>query len=372
MTSFKSPRPKSIEEEILYYLKDDPNQEKLVNTVKKLPGITDIFSEQQIYEEASEMMSVIFMRTSLYKKDPLDVIKEYIVYLTKEKEYSVIILFDELVGIPIGTKIDFLEIIKEDRSDKYLDKHLTSLEKHRKFIFKDCIWAKGKFKSYRIRGVGEELYEKLRLPCSILSLLMHWNLDVKRTVGVIYHPNDVIQYLSPQEHLGGWSKFPKKIFGKYLDILSKITQKESPTKLEKKILQSLQLFGLSRITKQKEIRFFLLISAFESLLLTENDRDYLGKKLAEKTSFLLSKKYDKRLEIYRLMKKYYKKRSRLVHGGQSKIEKVDEMTIDNIYENLLYKLLELTKKYDKMEQKDPNKTSDKEGIEDLINKYKFS
>ena len=114
----------------------------------------------------------------------------------------------------------------------------------------------------------------------------------------------------------------------------------------------------------------MMISALESLLLTKNDRDYLGKKLAEKTSFLLEKNYDKRIELYKLMEKYYGKRSNLMHSGTTKIDDVDERNIEYILTNLIYKLTELTTKYDKMEQKSSNR--DKEGVEDFINKLKFS
>ena len=182
---------------------------------------------------------------------------------------------------------------------------------------------------------------------------------------------NIIQFLSPQGHFG-WSNFPKKHFEKYLDILSNITQKSYSTKLEKKILQSLQIYGLSRVTKQIEIRFLLMISAFESLLLTKNDRDYLGKKLSEKTAFLIEEKHNERLYLYKLMKDYYGKRSSLVHGGKNKIDKSDERTVNEIFEILIFKLLELSKKYDKMEQKYSNRPEEKEGIEDLINEYKFS
>lgn len=246
------------------------------------------------------------------------------------------------------------------------------LEEKKNFIFKNCSWAKVSFKSHRTIGANESLYDKLALSYSILSIIMNWNLDVKRTIGAIYHPNGTIQFLSPQDHFVGYSHYRGDIFGKYLDIFSIITQKKNPTRLEKKILQAIHIFGLSRLTRKTEIRFLLLISAFESLLLTSNDRDYLGKKLSEKTAFLLEDNLDKRLKLYLLMKKYYGKRSSLVHGGKSKIDEEYERTANLIFESLIFKLLELTKQYDKMEQKNPNKSGDKDGVEDLINKLKFS
>ena len=114
----------------------------------------------------------------------------------------------------------------------------------------------------------------------------------------------------------------------------------------------------------------MLISSFESLLLTENDRDYLGKKLSEKVSFLIESEYQRRIDLYRLMKKLYGQRSALIHRGNLKISDTDVRNLENTFKAVVFQILALSKKYTKMEQKSHNK--DKEGIEDYINKLKFS
>ena len=139
--------------------------------------------------------------------------------------------------------------------------------------------------------------------------------------------------------------------------------------LEAKIIQAVQVFWLSRQSTRAESRFVLLISALESLLLTQNDRDYLGHKLAEKAAFLLEQERDKRLDLSKRIKRYYGKRSDLMHTGQASIREGDVRAVDNIFIGLAFRLLELTNSYDKMEQKSHDR--DKEGIEDYIDSLKF-
>ncbi len=108
-------------------------------------------------------------------------------------------------------------------------------------------------------------------------------MDPRDCPGLIRSPDiQTTAYLSPQKEIIGWSKYRPDIYKDYLDLLSSISIKSKPNKISKKILQALRVYGLSRLSYKPEIRFLLLISSFEALLLTKNDRDYLGKKLSEK------------------------------------------------------------------------------------------
>ena len=338
--------------------------------LKKVPELNSNFSDEELISEAIYFESTFLIHPPKNKKDFMKKLEKLIKNLKKEKEYEAIIILNGLTNLPIGLKIDCLEIIEEEKDKKELIDHIEDLEKRKKGkIIKNSSWGRVRFKSYKTQRLEEILFKKLELPYSILSFIMHIDLDVKNTIGAIYSlENRSVTYLEPFKRWGA-SKYKKEIFGRDMDILSKMTQKKL-SKLEKKILQAIRIFWLSRLSHKTEIRFLMLISAFESLLLTKNDRDYLGKKLSEKVVFLIEKDYKKRIKLYKDMKKYYRKRSRLVHEGNVKISKEDEMAVENIFRRVLFRLLELSKEYSKMEQKSSEK--DKEGIEDYINKLKFS
>jgi len=346
--------------------------EKIFELLKRIPELKTNFHDNELWSETNELISHIkIIERPKTKGELRKQIKKYIEKLKQEKEYTALLFFNELIGLPIGTKIDCMEIIKEDPNEKYLREYVERWKKE-KLYRNDSSWIQVKFKTRKIIGASSVLYEKLELPISILSMVTHLDLDTRSIAGAMYSPGRrQILFFEPKKSYN-WSKYKKEIFGNYLKTMSDITQKARKTKLEKKILQAIQIFWFSKLSKKTEIRFLMIISAFESLLLTENDRDYLGKKLAEKTAFLLGKDYDEKMELYRLIKKYYGIRSKLVHGSITKISGSDEFTAKNIFMDLIFKLLELTKDYNKMEQKDTNKPQDKEGVEDLINRLKFS
>jgi hypothetical protein len=114
----------------------------------------------------------------------------------------------------------------------------------------------------------------------------------------------------------------------------------------------------------------MILSAFESLLLTKSDRDYLGFKLAEKTTFLLESECKKREILYNLMKKFYRLRSDLIHGGNVTIDESTEAHAKEIFKAVVLRLLDLTSKYEKMERKTNEK--DTMGVEDYIDEMKFT
>lgn len=190
-------------------------------------------------------------------------------------------------------------------------------------------------------------------------------------MGIIKSPDvTTTHFLKPEREIRGWSRYSPKVSEKHLEKLSEISVDKKPNRLNQKILQAIYVYGLSRLSRKAEIRFLFLISSFESLLLTENDRDYLGKKISEKTAFLLESDYEKRLELYKLMKNYYGKRSSLIHSGKAKISDSEVRFLEHIFRAVVLKLLELGMSYTKMEQKATSK--EQEGVEDYINKLKFS
>ena len=112
------------------------------------------------------------------------------------------------------------------------------------------------------------------------------------------------------------------------------------------------------------------ISEVLSLLLAGEDKDYIGLKLAEKISFLLYKDKENRIIMYKLVKQWYTKRSKLVHSGESSINREDYNYVLNCYKHILFRMMELSKKFEKMGPK--SNREEKDGLEDYLLTLKFS
>ena len=338
--------------------------------MKQLPGIEKKYSARELHQEVSSFVSKFTVMRPKDKTEAEERIKKFLDSLEKEKTYEAFIILPSVIGIPIGTKIGSLEIVEQEIGNKHLLEFLEYHKEHNGLHVDGRTQAKVTFSAYTTTDVTKVLYKILELPFAILSLILDSDLDARDCIGSIKSSDgSLVYFLEPQRESFGWSKYHEKYFKEHLERLSKISIDKKPTRLQKKILQSLQVYGLSRLSQKVEIRFIFLVSSFESLLLTENDRDYLGKKLAEKTAFLLKEDYEERLKLYKQMKGFYGKRSGLIHSGKTQISDVEVRAIENIFKAVVFKLLELSASYTKMEQK--QRESEQEGIEDLVNKLKF-
>ena len=354
------------------FIADRDKINKLVEGVKKDPEISKNYSEQDLYKEVSDFYVNVNILPPKNKIELDERIIKFIKSLKTKKKYTAYIILRGIFDYPIGLKIGNAKIIKPDLRRKKLMEHIDYLNKNKKLMLQNPSswnWIKITFESYKTRDIRDILYNELELPYSIISLFSQRGLDVKDNLGIIYSSHKRSYFLEPISPQNGWSKFREDVFLKTLKILSKITNKDKKSNLEKKLLNSLKIYGLSRHSRRLENRFLMLISACESLLLSKNDRDYLGFKLREKTAFLLLKKGDGRRDLYNRMGKFYDMRSRLVHDGETNMSKDDLMYLEDIYLHLIIKMTQLTKKYSKMEKKSNEK--DKHGIEDYIECLKF-
>ncbi len=345
--------------------------QKMLDEVKKLPNIEDKYSPSELHEEVSSFLSqgIVFRPKS--EEEVRERIEKFLTTLEKEKTYEATIILPSVIGLPVGTKIGALEIVEQNIEDKHLMEFLEFQKEHNQVFVDGRSQAKVIFKAYTSTKPAAVLYKLLELPFAIISLLLDFDLNPRDCAGNIKSPDITTTFfLEPQRKAFGWSRYHSKYLDEHLERLSKISIAKNPSRLQKKILQALQVYGLSRFSQKAEIRFLFLISAFESLLLTENDKDYLGKKISEKTAFLLETDYDKRLQLYKQMKIFYGKRSGIVHSGKTEITDSEVRTLDDIFRAASFKLLELSMTYTKMEQK--VRDNEQEGIEDLINKLKFS
>ncbi len=351
------------------------NEEKInpiIDALIKEPEINKIYTKTELRKEISDFYIGMDISPPKTEEELTKRINDFIKSLITIKKYTAYIILRGVFNFPIGLKFKNIKFIKPDLRKKRLIEHIEFLNQHKKIHLPEpesWNWIKITFQNHKTIDIREILHSDLELPYAIISLFSQRDLDITDNLGIIYSSHKKSYYLEPVKPQNGWSKFREKDFLKTVKRLSYITNKEKETKLEKKILNSLKVFGLSRLSHRIENRFLMIISACESLLLSNNDRDYLGLKLSEKTTFILLKKGEERKKLFDNMKKFYGLRSKLVHMGESKISSQDLRYLEDIYLNLIIKLVELSKKYEKMEKK--SNENDKLGIEDYVESLKF-
>ena len=130
-------------------------------------------------------------------------------------------------------------------------------------------------------------------------------------------------------------------FDKEISELTDIMTKPKPTTIQSKIKKSLRIFGIQKSLTSEKVRFVLLVTCLESLLLTQSDRDYILWKLAEKTAFLIGKN---RKKVNDYVKLAYNKRSDFIHGKKNRkkyeITKADVYSMEGIVVSIIHKLME--------------------------------
>lgn len=197
--------------------------------------------------------------------------------------------------------------------------------------------------------------------------------------GVHFPINHCFYIIEDSEDSGGAGEYfyvPSLYIGKYQSRFDKknseltdIITKPKPTTIERKIKNSLRIFGIQTSITNEQVRFVLLVTCLESLLLTQFDRDYLGWRLAEKTAFLLRKN---RKKVNDYIKLAYKKRSAFIHektrkGKSEIITKDDVYTMEGIVASTLRKLMEFRKRgYVEI-----RKTKDVKNVDEYIEEMKF-
>jgi len=160
-----------------------------------------------------------------------------------------------------------------------------------------------------------------------------------------------------------------KGFDKKISELTEILTKSKPTTIERKIKNALRIFGIQTSITNDQVRFVLLVTCLESLLLTESDKDYILWKLAEKIAFLLG---NNKREINDYIKQAYKKRSAFIHEKRKKkkaeiITKNDLYSMENIVIALFRKLMKFREKgYIEIQKKEGVKN-----IDEYIEEIKF-
>ena len=158
-----------------------------------------------------------------------------------------------------------------------------------------------------------------------------------------------------------------KFVEKEIPILTDIFVKSNPNEIERKIRNAVRIFGIQTSVKNQQVRFVLLVTCLESLLMTESDRDYLLWKLAEKVAFILD---GNKRELNDYVKKAYDKRSAFIHGSKSEdglVTENDIFNIEGVVGSLVWKMIDFLKNGYTHVQKQNNVKS----INEYIKETKF-
>ena len=113
---------------------------------------------------------------------------------------------------------------------------------------------------------------------------------------------------------------------------------EPKSEIDRKIRNALLIFELQTAVIDERVRFVLLATCLESLLMGKSDRDYLRWRLAEKSAFLFPAN---REAIYQRVKKAYDMRSGFIHGSNEPITENDRSNLQTIVVSILRELIEL-------------------------------
>ena len=158
-----------------------------------------------------------------------------------------------------------------------------------------------------------------------------------------------------------------KHFEKSFGVLTEIFTKANPNEIERKIINAVRIFGIQAAITNVQVRFVLLVASLESLLMIENDKDYILWKLAEKAAYVLGR--NKRA-VNEHVKKAYRKRSAFVHGSTEEKEIATENDIEEIQmlvTGLVWRLVEFLKNgYTQIQKKEGVKS-----INEYIEESKF-
>ena len=131
---------------------------------------------------------------------------------------------------------------------------------------------------------------------------------------------------------------------RFLEPLTEIIRKgKAVSDTENRIRNAVNVFGIQTSVSYPDVKLILLIAALEALLLSKSDRDYLGWKLAERTSFLLGKSKKPREKIYEFITEVYDKRSSFAHQKTKHRKGVTDSDIRNLEMLLERTVLEVLK-----------------------------
>jgi hypothetical protein len=134
--------------------------------------------------------------------------------------------------------------------------------------------------------------------------------------------------------------------------ISKLTEilKNPKSEIDRRIKSALTTFEIQTSVPDQNVKFVLLVTCLESLLMGKSDRDYLGARLSEKSAFLFP---NDREVMYNRVKKAYDKRSAFIHGSEKTVKQIDLNEMQATVVSIVRQLIDLKENgYDNMEKVD--------------------
>lgn len=261
---------------------------------------------------------------------------------------------------------------------------------HMKIIVK----ANGEYKA------KEKAFSEIKRNYNIFKIIDGISEDMQDNSPFHYSAYDTQQKIGwlNERHVSKFHITKWEFHDKQIKKINKIFNKKNPSELEQRILNAIDVYGLIESDTPLHVKFLLCIIGLESLLLGKDDRDYLGTKIAEKVTFLLSdvhwwlmKIYDitfdesdkiterfikkhktnSRLLLHKKIKEFYKKRSELAHEGlnlKKSITRNDYSWASNFLRWTVEILVEKTDEYTHIAQKSKD---DEKSLDLYFQKLKY-
>ena len=249
-------------------------------------------------------------------------------------------------NIPIGvkTELDMELKFRYKRSSK--DHKSLTLKQYREMHY--ChTWIRREIKGAGINKLILDCFNDINSDLNILRAI--YCRDRRERIDInfndIYFSKNGIDFGLIRYHVSNiyyWNTYDKSI-----NFMNEVYKASNRNDIEERIFRAINLFGIIQIIESIPIQFSLVISSLEGLLLNENDSNYLGKRIAEKIAIIIESDRDKRMDLYKGIKRYYGMRSDFFHQKpkSKEITEEDLKEIKNIHVTIINRLIELSKNY---------------------------
>lgn len=252
-----------------------------------------------------------------------------------------------------------------EKNEKHISTLREYLEKKRGIVFLQI-----SVKAHDIEEANQEAFK-----------LADESVNVLRIIYGYYFPLNEKLIMDEKQQVGQLSKLGIKptstrigelddsVIGKLTDILIE----QDPSDIETRLRNAVLLLGTGTKTASPEVRYTLLTTALEALLITEDVQQSRGRKLAEKVKFLIETEPEKQTKLFKKVKDgYHLKRSGFLHQTlrykHNHITNGDVKELWGVVSRVFKKLLELRDEgYKQIRKKEGVKTVDK-----LVEDSKFS
>ncbi|MCJ7424381.1 HEPN domain-containing protein [Candidatus Bathyarchaeota archaeon] len=370
---------------LFHDMKNGIEQEKLV---KQARDIFKVIEDSPLEKSISfDDVEDVFRMTSVSLDKALQSIsdEEFVIYFKSEvlttKTYDFFFPVYCFYGFPNGFKLGYSTAIDFDRMPPEIREYFGFLWEHRFTIDTEYHRTKDEYITLKKRTAFVHLIVKANGHFKAIENARSLAEDALHIIRFLYQINlniiDIRYKIRENKNEGGIEGIAvlpfvgganfSKFLEEHIPILTDIFTKSNPNEIEKKIRNALRIFGIQKSMSNDQVRFVLLITCLESLLMTASDRDYILWKLAEQAAFFLG---GDRRETNEYVRSAYGKRSAFVHGSTSKDGLVTRSDIDSAEElavGLVWKLIDFMKKGYTSIQKHNNAKS----IDEYIEEAKF-